>query len=69
MQLVGTGRAPGVGLPPDGLISGELDRANGTLATAAIPPDRRYTEYFLEGTEAALRMDLWRFVKRGTLVF
>ncbi|HYU53329.1 MAG TPA: PBP1A family penicillin-binding protein, partial [Gemmatimonadaceae bacterium] len=36
--------------PPIGVIYGEVDRATGELATDQTPPDRRYTEYFVEGT-------------------
>jgi 1A family penicillin-binding protein len=54
--------------PPLGVISGELDRATGQLATIATPADRRYTEYFVEGTEPApLRADLWKIFQWGPL--
>jgi len=54
-QMVGryyTGRSSsGWGPPPDGLIYAELDRDTGLLATPSTTPDKRYTEYFLPGTE------------------
>jgi hypothetical protein len=51
-------------------VAAELDRMNGDLATAQTPPERRYTEYFLDGTEPAqLRMDVWRILRRGAIVF
>ena len=54
--------------PPLGVISGELDRATGQLATIATPAERRYTEYFVEGTEPApLRADLWKIFQWGPL--
>jgi penicillin-binding protein 1A len=52
------GREPGAWVPPATLVAADLDRSTGTLATAATPPERRYTEYFLPGTEPAeLRFD------------
>ena len=40
------------------LVSAELDRTTGALADSATPPERRYTEYFLPGTEpGAQRFD------------
>ena len=38
-------------VPPSSLESAELDRLTGAPADSATPPDRRYTEYFLPGTE------------------
>ncbi len=56
--------------PPIGVISAELDRATGQMATALTPPARRYTEYFVEGTEPdALKLDPWTAFKGGALVF
>ena len=43
---------------PPGVVTAELDRLTGTIADATTPPERRYTEYFLSGTEpGALRVD------------
>jgi len=54
--------------PPSGLIAAELDRQSGKLADAATPPERRYTEYFLPGTEpAALRVDVRRLFLLGPI--
>jgi penicillin-binding protein 1A len=54
-QMVGryyTGRSSaGWGPPPDGLVYAELDRDTGLLASPLTPPEKRYTEYFLPGTE------------------
>ena len=56
--------------PPIGVISGELDRLTGQLATALTPADRRYTEYFIEGTEPEpLRADPWKIFRFGPIAF
>lgn len=56
--------------PPIGVISGELDRVTGQLATPATPANRRYTEYFVEGTEPApLRADPWKIFRWGPIGF
>jgi len=55
-------------IPPLGVIPGELDRATGELATEETPAERRYTEYFVEGTEPVpLRADLWRIFQWGPI--
>jgi penicillin-binding protein 1A len=56
--------------PPIGVISGELDRATGQMATALTPASRRYTEYFVEGTEPEqLRADPWKIFRWGPIGF
>jgi 1A family penicillin-binding protein len=56
--------------PPSGVISGELDRLTGELATPLTPADRRYTEYFVEGTEPEpLRADPWKIFRSGPIGF
>jgi penicillin-binding protein 1A len=56
--------------PPLGVISGELDRLTGELATPATPANRRYTEYFVEGTEPEpLRADPWKIFRWGPIGF
>ena len=56
--------------PPIGVISGELDRLTGQLATPMTPADRRYTEYFVEGTEPEpLRADPWKIFRFGPIGF
>jgi penicillin-binding protein 1A len=54
-QMIGkyyAGRSTtGWGPPPDGLVYAELDKDTGLLATPMTPPEKRYTEYFLPGTE------------------
>jgi penicillin-binding protein 2D len=69
VQLAGAGHG-NAWLPPEGLIVAELDRVTGDVATPETPPDRRYTEYFLPGTEPAiLRMDAWKVIAGGGIVY
>jgi hypothetical protein len=50
------------------LITAELDRRTGTLADSTTPPDQRYTEYFLPGTEPqALRFDITSIFSGGPI--
>jgi penicillin-binding protein 1A len=57
-------------IAPVGVISGELDRVTGQLATPSTPADRRYTEYFVEGTEPEpLRADPWKIFRWGPIGF
>ncbi|MEO7217589.1 MAG: PBP1A family penicillin-binding protein [Gemmatimonadaceae bacterium] len=56
--------------PPIGVIPADFDRATGQLATAATPPNQRYTEYFVEGTEPnSLKLDPRVAFSAGALVF
>lgn len=58
----------GWGPPPDGLVYAELDRDSAGIATPETPPDRRYIEYFLPGTEPMeLRNDPWAVPRWGPL--
>jgi len=60
--------APAPWVPPLGMITAELDRATGQIADAATPTERRYTEYFLPGTEPEpLRSIPWRLPLFGAL--
>ncbi|HUQ18827.1 MAG TPA: PBP1A family penicillin-binding protein [Gemmatimonadaceae bacterium] len=53
---------------PVGVIPGELDRVTGQLATLTTPADRRYTEYFVEGTEPEpLKFDPWKVFQFGPI--
>jgi penicillin-binding protein 1A len=55
---------------PQGLIVAQLDRVSGQLADSTTPPERRYMEYFLEGTEPLpLRVNGWQLFKNGPIVF
>ena len=61
--------APAPWVPPVGLVTAELDRTSGQLADAATPPERRYTEYFLPGTEPEpLRSVPWKVPIFGALI-
>ena len=54
---------------PAGLVTAELDRRTGKLADASTPAERRYTEYFLAGTEpGALRVDARRLFGLGPIM-
>ena len=54
---------------PSAVVTAELDRASGLLADAETPLERRYTEFFVPGTEpAALRLDARRLFRMGPLV-
>jgi membrane carboxypeptidase/penicillin-binding protein len=54
--------------PPRGLVTAELDRDSGKLAEPTTPPERRYVEYFLAGTEpGALRVDARRLFGWGPI--
>jgi len=56
--------------PPLGVIVGEVDRETSQLATDLTPADRRYTEYFVEGTEPPpLRADPWKVFAWGPIIF
>jgi 1A family penicillin-binding protein len=56
--------------PPFGVIMGDVDRETGQLATEQTPADRRYTEYFVEGTEPpSLRADPWKVFAWGPIIF
>ena len=51
-------------------MTAEMDRDLGKLADAATPIERRFTEYFLPGTEpGALRVDARRLFILGPLPF
>ena len=54
--------------PPLGMVTAELDRATGTLADTTTPAERRYTEYFLPGTEPEpLRSVPWKVAVFGAM--
>jgi len=61
--------APEWNAPPAGLTYAELDRDTGMPATAATPEERRYLEFFIEGTEPPeVRMNPWRIPIWGPIV-
>lgn len=64
----GLGRGGAPWIAPAGLLSAELDRQTGLLADASVPPERRYVEYFLGGTEPLpLRLDTWLLFRGESL--
>ncbi len=63
------GSTPGDWTAPRGVVMAELDRETGALAEAETPPERRYREYFVAGTEPpALRVDARRLFRLGPIV-
>jgi penicillin-binding protein 1A len=62
------GRPVGTWSTPPGLVTAELDRATGLPADAATPPERRYVEYFLQGTQPGLpALDPFAIFRYGPL--
>ncbi|MDQ6887265.1 MAG: PBP1A family penicillin-binding protein [Gemmatimonadota bacterium] len=48
---------------PEGIVTADLDRATGEPVTELTPPERRYTEYFLRGTEpGAFHLEPWKLL-------
>ena len=52
-------RSSGTRTTPSALVSAELDRSTGKTATLATPSDKRYAEWFLEGTEPGAHAWPW----------
>ena len=70
VQLAGVGRSVPPWQPPPGIVMAELDRLTGEVSTVTTPVERRYTEYFIPGTEPpVLRMDAWRILRLGPIVY
>lgn len=70
LARAGYARVSGAWIAPSGLVTAELDREGGKLADATTPAERRYTEYFLLGTEpSALRVDARRIFANGPIPF
>jgi penicillin-binding protein 1A len=67
-RYYGSGSAGEWAAPPE-LSYAELDRATGGLADALTPPERRYFEYFLPGTEPPLlRVNPWKIPQWGPMI-
>jgi 1A family penicillin-binding protein len=67
-RFYGSGSAGEWAAPPD-LSFAELDRLTGQLADSLTPPERRYTEYFLPGTEPVLlRVNPWKIPQWGAFI-
>ena len=60
-------RPTGTWTPPAGLVTVELDRQTGLPADSTTPPERRYAEFFIEGTEPGAKpFDPWTIFRNGT---
>ena len=69
LSLAGYTHPTGTWDVPAGLVTAELDRHTGKLADASTPIERRYTEYFLPGTEpGAMRVDARRLFMLGPII-
>ena len=54
---------------PPGVTTGEIDRLTGEMANEETPPERVYTEYFVEGTEPIpLRPELFKIFQSGPVI-
>jgi penicillin-binding protein 1A len=54
---------------PPGVTTGEMDRLTGEMANEQTPPDRVYTEYFVEGTEPIpMRPELFKIFQAGPII-
>jgi 1A family penicillin-binding protein len=65
-DIYGT-RGSGAWTPPPGVIGVELDRATGKPADASTPSDRRYTEWYLDGTEPGAAPWPWGLFRIGPI--
>jgi penicillin-binding protein 1A len=73
-QMIGryyVGRTPtATWTAPGGVVTAELDRQTGMVADSLTPPERRYTEYFIQGTEPGARpLDPWSIFRWGPIAF
>ena len=60
------GRGTSEWVAPPGLVAMELDRDTGLPVDSLTPPERRYTEYYIAGTEpGAIPVDVWRLFEWG----
>jgi penicillin-binding protein 1A len=63
-----SGREAGQFTVPGGVLTFDMDRATGALADSLTPPERRYPEYFLPGTEPeAVRANPLRLFRLGPI--
>ncbi len=54
---------------PADVSNGELDRLTGQLSDSTTPPERRYVEFFIPGTEPALlRVNPWKIPQWGGFI-
>ena len=62
-------RQSGKWVPPPGVVGVELDRTTGAVSDVNTPPDRRYTEWFLEGTQPGAPVWPWTLFRFGPILF
>ncbi|HJU88727.1 MAG TPA: PBP1A family penicillin-binding protein, partial [Gemmatimonadaceae bacterium] len=56
--------------PPENVVAVDLDRVTGLPADDLTPPERRYTEYFLSGTEpGGVRLNPWAVFSWGPITW
>jgi len=60
-------RASGTWTPPPGVVGVDVDRVTGKVADASTPADRRYTEWYLEGTEPGAAPWPWALFRFGPI--
>lgn len=60
-------RSVGTWTPPPGLVSVEIDRATGKPAESSTPADRRYLEWYLDGTEPGATVWPWSLFRLGPI--
>jgi len=64
VSRAGTGNGGVPWTAPAGVVPAELDRVTGRIADPESPPESRYTEYFLGGTEPLpVRLDSWGILR------
>ena len=62
-------RTSGTWSVPPGVVGAELDRTTGKIATLSTPADKRYTEWFLEGTEPGAHAWPWSLFRNGPILY
>jgi penicillin-binding protein 1A len=62
-------RSSGTWTPPPGMVGVALDRATGMVADSVTPAERRYTEWFLEGTQPGAPVWPWTLFRLGPILF
>jgi membrane carboxypeptidase/penicillin-binding protein len=62
-------RSSGAWTPPPGMVGVALDRATGMVADSVTPAERRYTEWFLEGTQPGAPVWPWTLFRLGPILF
>lgn len=64
------GQPVGSWSPPPGLVAVDLDRLTGAVADSTTPAERRFTEYFLPGTEPeSVRFEPRSLFAKGAIVY